>query len=172
MEAEGGEEPLRRPVVRLGPDPDLAAAELAAPIEHGGDHRPADAATAVAAGGADLVDVQLGDLVGMAMDDRRALADDKVAGDRDDQVMTWLREKGGEPVSANRPVEDPRRDPVEQGSVGRSDAADVMGNGEVTGDEYLYSFGPKRFARGGALSPPGLTCFGLRTSAGERRGLS
>lgn len=117
----------RRAIVRLRPDPDFGTAQLAGPIDHGGDHRAGDAAAAIAERCSHVGYDQLGGLVRMMVDDRGALADDLRVGERDDKMMAGLGQIGGQAIGPHLFVEHLVGDRAEQGSVGRSDAADFEG---------------------------------------------
>ena len=73
--------------------------------EHRREHPPRDALPPIAGGDADLVDIELGRLVGMAMHDRRGLADHHAAVDRHEHVVARLAEVGGKPGRVDRLVE-------------------------------------------------------------------
>src|SRR6185312_16636352 len=69
-------EAVGRDVVELGAEPGFGAAELAAPCEQLVEHGAGDALPPVRRCRADLVDIELGRLVRVPVDDAGALADD------------------------------------------------------------------------------------------------
>ena len=67
---------------------------------------------------ADLVDIEFGRLVGMAMHDGRGLPDHDAVMDRHDHVVAGLGEIRGEPHRIDRLVEHVFGDAVEHGRIG------------------------------------------------------
>jgi hypothetical protein len=96
----------RREIVRFGADPRFLAAMLAADSEHGVEHPSRDALSLEGRRHADLVDIELGDLVGVAVDDGGALGHHDFVNYRHDHEMARRGEIGSEALGADGLVED------------------------------------------------------------------
>src|SRR5215213_1211004 len=92
-------------VVRARQDPRLTAAERRAMLHQCAHQAPADALTMVSRRDRDLVDPELGRLVGMYIVHAGRHPDDEIPIERDDEVMPWIREELGAPARMDLVVE-------------------------------------------------------------------
>jgi len=74
---------------------------------------------------ADLVDVELGRLVRMPVNDRRDLRDHLAGTERHEHMMAGLRQVGGETARIHALIKNRVRDPVEQRDIAGFDLPDL-----------------------------------------------
>ncbi|TWI36185.1 DDE superfamily endonuclease, partial [Mesorhizobium tianshanense] len=109
----------RHNIARFGADPGLLAAMLAAELKHGVEHSCRDALALKGRRHPDFIDVEFAHLVRMAVDDGRALPDDRAVEKRHDHEMTWRGKIGGKAIGPHRFVEHVLGDPRHKGVVAR-----------------------------------------------------
>ena len=118
-------ETTRRRVVRLGADPSFLASQGLAEREHVLDHAARDSLPLQRGRHADFVDIELGRLVRMPVNDRGHLGDHFAVVKSDQHVMPGLRQIGDETIRIDRLVEYVRGDAIEQRFVAGFDLSEL-----------------------------------------------
>src|SRR5690606_22010930 len=110
-------EAMGRHIRLIGEDPRLGAPEPPSALEEGLEKPARESAPPVRLCDTDLVDPELGRLVGVDVMHRRGHPDDHPCLDGSCEVMPRIREELGTPVRVDRLVEDVCRDGIEEGGV-------------------------------------------------------